>query len=155
SLDARAALRGVTALARRHAHAASAGTSALDALPIARAVALLPECGGGFATRRGRVCDHILVDVRPTRTSRASGSLKARSKGLFIINAHRGAHRRSSMLEKKIGEPCPNCATPLMRRRSTFRTIVGDVAYCARCCSSFELAKEEDTTVGFGPPPEF
>lgn len=46
------------------------------------------------------------------------------------------------MLEKKIGEPCPTCETPLMRRRSTFRTIVGDVAYCARCCSSFELASE-------------
>ena len=35
------------------------------------------------------------------------------------------------MLEKKIGEPCPTCETPLQRRRSTFRTIVGDVAYCA------------------------
>lgn len=47
------------------------------------------------------------------------------------------------MLEKRIGEPCPTCDTPLMRRRSTFRTIVGDVAYCARCCSSFELACDE------------
>lgn len=46
------------------------------------------------------------------------------------------------MLEKKIGEPCPTCTTPLQRRRSTFRTIVGDVAFCARCCSSFELAHE-------------
>ncbi len=45
------------------------------------------------------------------------------------------------MLEKKIGEPCPTCQTPLQRRASTFRTIVGDVAYCARCCSSFELAR--------------
>ncbi len=44
------------------------------------------------------------------------------------------------MLEKKIGEPCPTCETPLQRRRSTFRTIVGDVAFCARCCSSFEIA---------------
>ena len=48
------------------------------------------------------------------------------------------------MLEKKIGEPCPTCTTPLQRRRSTFRTIVGDVAFCARCCSSFELAREAD-----------
>jgi hypothetical protein len=48
------------------------------------------------------------------------------------------------MLEKRIGEACPTCTTPLMRRRSTFRTIVGDVAYCARCCSSFELAREEE-----------
>lgn len=48
------------------------------------------------------------------------------------------------MLEKKIGEPCPACAMPLQRRRSTFRTIVGDVAYCARCCSSFELVREDN-----------
>ncbi|MDX2274039.1 MAG: hypothetical protein NW206_01200 [Hyphomonadaceae bacterium] len=49
------------------------------------------------------------------------------------------------MLEKKIGEPCPTCHTPLQRRRSTFRTIVGDVAFCARCSSSFELAAEADS----------
>lgn len=48
------------------------------------------------------------------------------------------------MLEKKIGEPCPTCHTPLQRRRSTFRTIIGDVAFCARCCSSFELAAEAE-----------
>ena len=48
------------------------------------------------------------------------------------------------MLEKKIGEPCPTCETPLQRRRSTFRTIVGDVAFCARCCSSFEIAADKD-----------
>ena len=48
------------------------------------------------------------------------------------------------MLEKKIGEPCPTCETPLQRRRSTFRTIVGDIAFCARCCSSFEIASEQD-----------
>lgn len=48
------------------------------------------------------------------------------------------------MLEKRIGEPCPTCETPLMRRRSTFRTIVGDVAFCARCCSSYELVREPD-----------
>jgi hypothetical protein len=46
------------------------------------------------------------------------------------------------MLEKKIGEPCPTCETPLQRRRSTFRTVTGDVAFCARCCSSFEIAGE-------------
>lgn len=57
------------------------------------------------------------------------------------------------MLEKKIGEPCPTCETPLQRRRSTFRTVVGDVAFCARCCSSFELAiEEEDASLGFGQP---
>lgn len=58
------------------------------------------------------------------------------------------------MLEKKIGEPCPTCQTPLQRRRSTFRTIVGDVAYCACCCSSFELAREEDDG-GLALSPEF
>ena len=55
------------------------------------------------------------------------------------------------MLEKKIGEPCPTCQTPLQRRASTFRTIVGDVAYCARCCSSFELAREEDPLAALLP----
>lgn len=59
------------------------------------------------------------------------------------------------MLEKKIGEPCPTCQTPLMRRRSTFRTIVGDVAYCARCCSSFELAAADDDDAGLAFAPEF
>lgn len=58
------------------------------------------------------------------------------------------------MLEKRIGEPCPTCSTPLQRRRSTFRTVVGDVAFCARCCSSFELAgeAEESLLAAFGPP---
>jgi hypothetical protein len=56
------------------------------------------------------------------------------------------------MLEKKIGEPCPTCQTPLQRRASTFRTIVGDVAYCARCCSSFEIAREDDIGLGFMAP---
>jgi endogenous inhibitor of DNA gyrase (YacG/DUF329 family) len=58
------------------------------------------------------------------------------------------------MLEKRIGEPCPTCQTPLQRRRSTFRTIVGDVAFCARCCSSFELSSmtEDDVLAAFGPP---
>jgi len=58
------------------------------------------------------------------------------------------------MLEKRIGEPCPTCETPLQRRRSTFRTIVGDVAFCARCCSSFELmvTDEDDAMLAFGPP---
>jgi len=57
------------------------------------------------------------------------------------------------MLEKHIGEPCPTCQTPLQRRASTFRTIVGDVAFCARCSSSFELARDEDAAaLAFGPP---
>lgn len=57
------------------------------------------------------------------------------------------------MLEKRIGEPCPTCETPLQRRRSTFRTIVGDVAFCARCCSSFEMASDDDDAMlAFGPP---
>jgi len=56
------------------------------------------------------------------------------------------------MLEKKIGEPCPTCATPLQRRRSTFRTIVGDVAYCARCCSSFELLREDEKSFALTMP---
>jgi hypothetical protein len=56
------------------------------------------------------------------------------------------------MLEKRIGEPCPTCQTPLQRRRSTFRTIVGDVAFCARCCSSFELVSDDDKLLAFGPP---
>ena len=57
------------------------------------------------------------------------------------------------MLEKKIGEPCPTCETPLQRRRSTFRTIVGDVAFCARCCSSFEIANESDDSLAAMIPP--
>lgn len=59
------------------------------------------------------------------------------------------------MHEKKIGDPCPTCATALQRRRSTFRTIVGDVAYCARCCSSFEIARDDDLGVGLHFVPEF
>jgi len=56
------------------------------------------------------------------------------------------------MLEKKIGEPCPTCQTPLQRRRSTFRTVVGDVAFCARCCSAFELKADEDEVLAaFNP----
>ena len=57
------------------------------------------------------------------------------------------------MLEKRIGEPCPTCTTPLQRRRSTFRTIVGDVAFCARCCSSFEIAREPETDAMLLVPP--
>ena len=57
------------------------------------------------------------------------------------------------MLEKRIGDPCPTCQTPLQKRASTFRTIVGDVAFCARCCSSFELAADDiDKVLAFGPP---
>jgi len=42
-------------------------------------------------------------------------------------------------LEKRVGEPCPQCQGKLERGRSTFRTTVEDVAYCPRCCSSWEL----------------
>lgn len=59
------------------------------------------------------------------------------------------------MLEKKIGEPCPTCETPLQRRRSTFRTIVGDVAFCARCCSSFEIAREDENAAVMLTTPTF
>lgn len=59
------------------------------------------------------------------------------------------------MLSKKIGDPCPTCQTPLQRRRSTFRTIPGDVAYCARCTSSFELSREDESTLGLLIDPEF
>ena len=45
------------------------------------------------------------------------------------------------MHEKHIGEPCPTCQTPLQRRRSNFRTIAGDIAFCARCCSSVWVSK--------------
>lgn len=48
------------------------------------------------------------------------------------------------MLEKREGEPCPICAQPLQRRRSTFRTILGDIAFCARCSASFELVEDDD-----------
>lgn len=59
------------------------------------------------------------------------------------------------MHEKHIGEPCPACQTPLQRRRSTFRTIEGDVAYCARCCSSFELAADNDRVLAMPGRVEF
>lgn len=58
------------------------------------------------------------------------------------------------MHEKHIGEPCPTCQTPLQRRRSNFRTINGDVAFCARCCSSFEIAGEDLALAMPAPPPE-
>ncbi len=57
------------------------------------------------------------------------------------------------MHERKIGEPCPTCQTPLQRRPSTFRTIVGDVAFCARCCSSFVLAGADDLALALPTPP--
>jgi uncharacterized protein (DUF983 family) len=56
------------------------------------------------------------------------------------------------MHERKIGEPCPTCETPLQRRPSTFRTIIGDVAFCARCGSSFELARADDLALALQPP---
>jgi hypothetical protein len=57
------------------------------------------------------------------------------------------------MHEKKVGEPCPTCATPLQQRRSNFRTFSGDVAYCARCCAAFELAHDEQDIVVRRPAP--
>ena len=59
------------------------------------------------------------------------------------------------MHERKIGEPCPTCETPLQRRPSTFRTIVGDVAFCARCSASFALAANDDLALTLPAAPEF
>ena len=59
------------------------------------------------------------------------------------------------MLSKKIGDPCPACGTALMRRRSTFRSVAGDVAFCARCNSSFELAREDDDELALAADIEF
>jgi uncharacterized Zn finger protein (UPF0148 family) len=48
------------------------------------------------------------------------------------------------MFAKRIGECCPKCQAPLIRRRAgaSFRSISGDVAYCARCNSAWELAED-------------
>lgn len=52
------------------------------------------------------------------------------------------------MLAKKIGDPCPKCAAPLLRRRSTsYRAVQGDVAYCGRCNAAYELAAEPEAAV--------
>lgn len=59
------------------------------------------------------------------------------------------------MLSKNVGDPCPACRTPLMRRKSTFRSISGDVAFCARCNSSFELVREDEDLLAMAPEPEF
>ncbi len=58
-------------------------------------------------------------------------------------------------MTKKVGDPCPKCAAKLIRRRSNFRRIVGDVAYCAPCGAAFELAEEEPTQTLFAPAPAF
>ena len=47
------------------------------------------------------------------------------------------------MFRKRVGEPCPQCRTPLQRRRSSFQAIEGDIAYCAQCAASYQLVKEE------------
>lgn len=47
------------------------------------------------------------------------------------------------MLSRRIGEPCPKCATRLMRRRTKVNGLVDDVAYCARCNAAFEIAADE------------
>ena len=52
------------------------------------------------------------------------------------------------MLAKKVGDPCPKCAARLIRRRSNFRMIVGDVAYCGPCNASFELTEEIGPLMG-------
>ena len=59
------------------------------------------------------------------------------------------------MHEKHIGEPCPACRLPLQRRISTFRTIAGDVAYCARCSASYELARDEEIDLALAERPVF
>lgn len=51
------------------------------------------------------------------------------------------------MFGKKIGDPCPKCSAALLRRRSSFRLIVGDVAYCAPCNAAFELAEDVAQTL--------
>lgn len=48
------------------------------------------------------------------------------------------------MLSKKVGDPCPKCASRLFRRRSNFRVINGDVAYCGPCNAAYELHDEEE-----------
>jgi uncharacterized protein (DUF983 family) len=59
------------------------------------------------------------------------------------------------MHERKIGEPCPTCETPLQRRLSTFRNFVGDIAFCACCGSSFELAQADDLALALPGQPDF
>lgn len=54
---------------------------------------------------------------------------------------------------KRVGDPCPKCAGKLMRRRSNFRLIAGDVAYCAPCNASFELVEEEQTVPALAAMP--
>ena len=46
------------------------------------------------------------------------------------------------MLSKKVGDQCPKCEARLIRRKSTFRLIPGDVAYCAPCNAAYELAED-------------
>jgi hypothetical protein len=46
------------------------------------------------------------------------------------------------MSEKRPGDPCPKCVTPLHKARSRFRSIPGHVAECAHCGAAYELAGE-------------
>lgn len=51
------------------------------------------------------------------------------------------------MLSKKVGDPCPKCASRLFRRRSNFRLVEGDVAYCGPCDAAYELREEEEAAL--------
>lgn len=48
------------------------------------------------------------------------------------------------MFTKSIGEPCPKCAAPLIRRHraARFMSEGADVAFCARCIAAWELSPE-------------
>jgi hypothetical protein len=45
------------------------------------------------------------------------------------------------MSAKTIGGPCPKCGALLMRRERArvFRSVGGDVAYCARCNAAWDI----------------
>lgn len=58
------------------------------------------------------------------------------------------------MKSKRIGEPCPKCATRLMRRKAKINGDVGEVAYCARCNAAFEIAVDEPVLMPFAPEPQ-
>jgi hypothetical protein len=50
---------------------------------------------------------------------------------------------------KHLGEPCPKCAAPLIRRpkRAVARTMGGgDVAFSAACNAAWELVETTDRT---------
>lgn len=59
------------------------------------------------------------------------------------------------MSGKKIGDPCPKCASTLLRRRraTVFRGGDGDIAYCAPCNAAWDIAVDDPLGVaaGFAP----